>query len=381
MEKAKDYIPRAIAQEIEESHLFYPVIILTGPRQTGKTTLARNEFPSYSFANLEDIDTRNAAVADVNGFLDSLGDKAIIDEVQNYPDILSSIQARVDRDRSLRYVLTGSNNFSLLHNCLQSLAGRAALFTVLPFSFRELPEIDMEIATSQLIWRGLYPGVIARGIPPYMFFRNYYQTYIERDIRALGQVQNLDAFQKVLKLCASRVGSELKYASISVEAGVSAPTVASWISLLKASYIVYTLQPYYVNIGKRLTKTPKLYFYDTGLLCYLLGIETAQQLENHPLKGALFENLAVSELMKQGFNVAKDPNLTFYRENTGREVDVVQSLGDGLHIYEVKAGKTFQPDFTKGLEYLKGLLPDVVASTVVYDGETRGTGIVNIRDL
>lgn len=381
MEKENNYIPRLIAPKVKEAHRYYPVIILTGPRQTGKTTLARHEFPSYAFVNLEDMATRNAAVSDVNDFLDSLGERAIIDEVQNFPEILSTIQARVDRNENLRYVLTGSNNFALLHNCCQSLAGRAAMFTVMPFSFKELPNADLEADIPELMWRGGYPGVIAKGIPPYMFFRNYYQTYIERDIRALGQVQQLDAFQKVLSLCASRVGSELKYSSISVEAGVSAPTVSSWISLLKASYLVYTLQPYYANIGKRLTKTPKLYFYDTGLLCYLLGIESPQQLDNHPLKGALFENLAVSELMKQRYNEAKDPNLTFYRENTGREVDIVQTMPDGLHIYEVKAGKTFQPDFTKGLDYLEKLLPEVVSSTVVYNGETFGTRIVNIRNL
>ncbi|MDE5554253.1 MAG: ATP-binding protein [Muribaculaceae bacterium] len=376
-----DYINRQISEVILQANRYYPVTIITGPRQTGKTTLARHLFADYNFVNLEDIATRNRAVDDINSFLDSLGEKAIIDEVQNYPPIMSSIQARVDADKSLRYILTGSNNFSLLHNSMQSLAGRASLFTVLPFSFSELSDKYLDISTSQLMLRGFYPGTIADDIPPEIFYRNYYATYIERDIRSLFQIQHLDKFQLFLRLCASRAGNELNMASIAVEAGVSAPTIASWISLLKASYIIYTLPPYYANISKRLTKTPKIYFYDSGLLCYLLGIENFSQLDTHPLRGFIFENIAVTELLKNRYNQAKDPNLYFYRENSGREVDIVQTNPDGLHIYEIKAGKTFQPDFTKNLKYLASLLPDVKNSTVIYDGETHGTDLINLRAL
>lgn len=360
---------------------YYPVIIITGPRQTGKTTLARHLFGEYKFVNLEDVSTRNRAVDDINSFLDSLGGRAIIDEVQNYPEILSSIQARVDADKSLRYVLTGSNNFSLLHSSMQSLAGRAALFTVLPFSFRELSAPAKDMATSELMWRGFYPGVVADGIPPEVFYHNYYATYVERDIRALGQVQHLDKFQTFLRLCAARAGCELNNSSMAVEAGVSAPTISSWVSLLKASYIIYTLPPYYANISKRLTKTPKIYFYDCGLLCYLLGIESPGQLDTHPLRGAIFENIAVTELLKGRYNQAKDANLCFYRENSGREVDIVQTTAEGLDIYEVKAGKTFQNDFTRNLKYLSALLPEVKHSAIIYDGETQGDSLLNIRAL
>lgn len=344
------YIDRQISDSILTAIKYYPAIIMTGPRQSGKTTLARHLFPDYTFVNIEDLSTRNRAIDDINGFLDSLGPRAIIDEIQNMPEMLSSIQARVDNDQSLRYILTGSNNFSLLHNSMQSLAGRAALFTVLPFSFKELSKSILDIPTSELMWRGFYPGTVSDLIPPDIFYRNYYGTYIERDIRALSQVQHLDKFQLFMRLCAARVGSEINLASLSVEAGVSAPTISAWISLLKASYIAYSLPPYFANISKRLTKTPKLYFYDSGLLCYLLGIEQPSQLDTHPLRGAVFENIAVTEMVKNRYNIAKEPNIYFYRENSGREVDIIEETPDGLNIYEVKAGATFQTDFTKNID-------------------------------
>lgn len=378
----KAYIPRAISAAVTEAAKFYPVIVLTGPRQTGKTTLARHLFDSFSFVNLEEADSGNFARTDVNAFLDSLGDRAIIDEVQNAPELLHSIQARVDADPERRYVLTGSNNFSLLHHLTQSLAGRAAMFTVLPFAFEELPAEELQaISTDELMWRGLYPGVVANGIAPYMFYRNYNNTYIERDIRMLANVHHLDSFQRFMRLCAGRVGTELNKASIGVDCGVTAPTIDGWLSLLQASYITYNLTPYYSNLRKRLTKRPKLYFYDTGLLCYLLGIEEPAQLSLHPLRGQVFENMAVNELMKKRLNAARDPNLSFYRESAGREVDIVQALGDGIHLYEVKAGKTFQPDFVTNLDYLRALLPDVRTAAVIYDGASRPPSLLNVRDI
>lgn len=375
------YIERQISKSILNTVKYYSAIIVTGPRQSGKTTLVRHLFPDYTFVNIEDISTRNRAIDDLNGFLDGLGPCAIIDEIQNLPEMLSSIQARVDNDKSLRYIITGSNNFSLLHSSMQSLAGRAALFTVLPFSFKELSKSNLDISTSELMWRGFYPGTISNLIPPDIFYRNYYGTYIERDIRALGQVQHLDKFQLFMRLCAARVGSEINLASLSIEAGVSAPTISAWLSLLKTSYIVYTLQPYFTNISKRLTKTPKLYFYDSGVLCHLLGIEQASQLDTHPLRGAIFENIAVSEMIKNRYNIAKEPNIYFYRENSGREVDIIEETPDGLNAYEVKAGATFQPDFTKNLKYLQQLLPNVRSSSVIYNGETQGKNLLNIRDI
>lgn len=376
------YIPRKISAAVLEAAKFYPVIILTGPRQTGKTTLAHHLFDTFSFVNMENADSRNYARRDINGFLNSLGDTAIIDEVQNAPEILHSIQANVDANPSRKYILTGSNNFSLLHQLTQSLAGRAALFTVLPFAFDELSHHDLtNISTDQLLWQGLYPGVIAKGIEPYMFYRNYYNTYIERDIRLLANVHQLENFQRFMRLCAGRVGTELNKASIGVDCAVTAPTIDAWLSLLQASYITFNLTPFYSNLRKRLTKRPKLYFYDTGVLCYLLGIEEASQLSNHPLRGQVFENLAVTELMKKRLNCARDPNLCFYRESSGREVDIVQSLSDGLHLYEVKSGQTFMNDFVKNLDYLQSLLPEVKSTSVIYDGVSRPPSVYNIRDI
>lgn len=364
-----------------EASKFYAVIIITGPRQTGKTTLAKHTWPDYSFVNLEDAATRQLAVDDINGFLDSLGEKGIIDEVQRLPEILSAIQVRVDANPKLRYILTGSNNFSLLHSSMQSLAGRAALFTLLPFSFHELSAAQLNVSVSELMQRGFYPATIATGQPAQMFYKNYYSTYVERDIRNLAQVQLLDQFQRFMRLCAGRCGTEINRAAIGVEAGVTAPTIDKWISLLKASYIVFSLQPYYVNINKRLTKTPKIYFYDTGLLCYLLGIEEWSQLETHPLRGAIFENLVVAELIKNRYNADKQPNIYFYRERTGKEVDIIQEQPDGLQLYEVKASKTYHSTFAANMKYLAALLPDVKASAVIYDGESFPPGLLNVRDL
>ena len=264
---------------------------------------------------------------------------------------------------------------------MQSLAGRAALFTLLPFSFKELTLAELGVATSELMQRGFYPATIANGQPARMFYKNYYSTYIERDIRNLAQVQLLDQFQRFMRLCAGRCGTEINRAAIGVEAGVTAPTVDKWISLLKASYIVFTLQPYFVNISKRLTKTPKLYFYDTGLLCFLLGIEEWSQLENHPLRGAIFENLVVAELIKNRYNADRQPNIYFYRERSGKEVDIVQEQPDGLQLYEIKASKTFHSSFTANMKYLAGLLQDIKDATVIYDGESFPPGLLNVRDL
>lgn len=376
-----NFIPRKITSAILDAAKFYSVIIITGPRQTGKTTLAKHLWADFTFVNMEDMATRQRAFDDINSFLDSLGEHAVIDEVQRMPEILSAIQVRVDSNPNLRYVLTGSNNFSLLHSSMQSLAGRAALFTLLPFSFRELSPELQNVATPELMQRGFYPATIANGQSPLMFYKNYYSTYIERDIRNLAQIQMLDQFQRFMRLCAGRCSTEINRAAIGVEAGVTAPTIDKWISLLKASYIVFTLPPYFANINKRLTKSPKLYFYDTGLLCFLLGIEEPRQLETHPLRGAIFENLAVAELLKNRFNADRQPNLYFYRENSGREVDVVQDFPDGLKLYEIKASKTYQAAFSDNMKYLANILPNVATSAVVYDGDSFPPSILNVRSL
>lgn len=375
-----NFIPRLISPKIEEAHKYYPVIVITGPRQSGKSTLCRNLFPDYTYVNLEYISTRTRALTDPVGFIDELGENVIIDEVQHAPDLLSIIQVRVDENKGLRYILTGCNNFSLLRSVTQSLAGRAAVFTLLPFSFKEMNDTELANPIDTLMLQGQYPGVLVDGIVPEIFFRNYYTTYIERDLRDLVNLKNLVIFDKFVRLLATRVGSEFNASAISREVGVTSKTISEWQSLLATSYITYPLSPYYNNLSKRLTKMPKIYFYDTGLLCYLLNIETKDQLENHPLKGAIFENMAVGELMKKRFNAAKDPNLYFYREVSGREVDVISITGEGINLYEIKAGKMLRPEYLENLQYLKRILPNVATTAVIFNGETLGS-VINIRDI
>ncbi|MBD5189351.1 MAG: ATP-binding protein [Bacteroidales bacterium] len=381
--KIEGYIERSLTDSIKKAIPFYSVIVITGPRQVGKTTLCRHLFEDFRYVNLERPTERQFAMDDIEGFVDGLGSKVIIDEVQNVPEILSYIQVKVDEDSELKYVITGSSNFSLLHTVTQSLAGRAALFTLLPLSFKEIKDYVQSSGIREIMYNGFYPAIFTKETPPDMFYSNYYSTYVERDIRKISQLKNINTFEVFMHLCAGRAGTELNYSSLGVEAGVSAPTVKEWLSLLSASYITYTLLPYFTNINKRLTKSPKLYFYDTGLLCFLLGIEDADQLMTHPLRGAIFENLVVTEMMKENYNSGKIPRLFFYRENSGREVDIVEEHGTSLSLYEVKASKTFSKDFRKNLDYLKKNLSEITIkdSIVVYDGETFPPFAINVRDI
>lgn len=376
-----DYIHRIISSQIEEAHKYFPVIVITGPRQSGKSTLCRHLFSDYTYVNLEHIATRAGALADPVEFINNLGDKVIIDEAQHAPELMSMIQVRVDENESLRYVLTGSSNFSLLKAITQSLVGRAALFTLLPFSFREMSGEMIENPINRLLWQGQYPGVLVKGMRPDIFYRNYYTTYVERDLRDLLKIKNLVAFDKFIRLLALRVGTEFNASAIAREAGVTSKTISEWQSLLSTSYISYSLQQYFNNPNKTLTKMPKVYFYDTGLLCYLLSIETPEQLEKHPLKGAVFENMAIGELLKRRFNDGKDPNLYFYREKSGLEVDAVERAADGLTLYEIKAGKVLRPDYLENMQTLRSRVPDVRKITVVYDGESFPPTCINIREL
>lgn len=374
------YIDRAITPKILEAHKYFPVILITGARQAGKSTLCKHLFPDYKFVNLEDITLRVKAMSDPIGFLNSIGDNVIIDEVQNVPELFSQIQVRVDERKELRYILTGSCNFSLMKKACQSMVGRVAVFTLPTLTLSELGADRVAIPTDDLLKKGSYPGVW-NGMPIDLFYSNYYTTYIERDVRDLLRIANLLAFDKFMRLMAGRSGSEYKAANLAVETGVSANTINEWVSVLMASYIVFPLRPYFANISKRLTKMPKYYFYDTGLLCFLLGIETPEQLSRHPLRGAVFENLAVSELYRRRMNEAKQDNLYFYREHSGREVDVISENPDGLKLYEIKSASTFRSEFMVNIDYLKGLLPNVEGATVIYDGESFVPDILNIRAL
>lgn len=376
------YIERTITPQIKRAVNYFPVIVVTGPRQSGKSTLCNHLFPDYSKYNLEDIALRLRVQEDPKEFLSSCGNNVIIDEVQNAPEILSYIQTIVDREDSQRhFILTGSSNFSLMESITQSLAGRAALFTLLPLSFSEIGDL-LFTPTNTLIIRGFYPSVITGKRPADLFYPSYYSTYVERDLYQIKNITNLSAFQNFMRLTAGRCGTEFNASQVAMAVGVSSPTIKAWMSILQTSYICHLLQPWHSNLKKRLTKTPKIYFYDTGLLCFLLGIEAEEQLAVHPLRGAIFENMAVSELIKRRFNEGKRPDICFYRENSGKEADIVRIVGEQLDLYEIKSAMTYNKSFSRNLNYLRELLGAKIRNTtIVYDGDPIPPSIINIRDI
>ena len=375
-------IYRKLTSEISKLLKYYPVITITGPRQSGKTTLCQELFPDYAYINLEDISIREKIQLDTKLFLEDYSNGLIIDEAHHYPDLFSYIQVYTDAHPERKFILTGSSNFSLLQNITQSLAGRTAILTLLPLSLHELGNQIKEVSTDTLILNGCYPAVWAKEVPPGTLYQNYYTTYIERDIRQIINIKDISLFQKFIRLAAGRIGTECNNSALAGEVGTSAPTINNWYSTLAASYIAYMLPPYYENIGKRLTKTPKIYFYDTGLACYLLGIENEDQLKNHPLRGNLFENMVINEAMKNRFNQGKTANLYFYRDKSQKEVDLLHVKANDFHIYEIKSGQTFHADFMNGINYFKNIFKNrVTNSAVIYDGDTTTNHMINFRDF
>lgn len=360
---------RNLQTELLRLNNYFQVLVLTGPRQSGKTTLCKMAFPNYSYINLEDEIVRDEFAVRRKEFL--MGKRClIIDEAQNMPEIFSIIQVMVDENPDLHYIITGSNNFSLMQNITQSLAGRAALLTLLPLSFSELTDNDKSIGTDNIMIRGFYPGVIANEIPPQDAYRQYYNTYLQRDIMQIMNIKNMDEFRRFVVLCAARVGTEFNAAGLSNEIGVSIHTIQSWINVLEASYIIFHLRPFYRNIGKRLTKKTKIYFYDSGLVCYLLGIRTSEQLNTHPLRGEIFENMVVGDMIKNIYNKGDDNNLFFYRDKSQHEVDVVQDDGLQLKAYEIKSAQIINTDFYKNLDYFRKLIgKDLISSQIIYTGD------------
>lgn len=344
-------IPRQAASTLQGLAQGYPILAITGPRQSGKTTLAQTTFPDKPYISLEDPDTRAFAQEDPRGFLARWSEGAILDEVQRCPPLLSYLQTRVDANRRMgEFVLTGSQQLGLISGISQTLAGRVGLVQLLPFSLQELHSAHVGIAAlDDLLWRGLYPPIHDRSLAPQQWFANYTMTYVERDVRQLIEVQNLSLFQRFLKMCAARCGQLLNMSSLANDCGVTHKTIAAWLSVLEAGYVVFLLQPHHQNFGKRLVKTPKLYFHDTGLAAHLLGIQDAAHLSIHPSRGALFENLVISELLKARYNQGLDSNLFFWRNNTGQEVDVLIEWGDQLVPVEIKSSQTFHADFLRGL--------------------------------
>jgi hypothetical protein len=382
-----------IAREIERDVLNvanqYPVVLITGARQAGKTTLAQKCFPHLKYVNLEDPGQRNAASYDPVGFINSLQDGAVIDEIQKVPSLLSSIQVAVDKIRKPgQFIITGSNQFSLLESVTQSLAGRAGIIKLLPLTIAETTLFGCNYNVNEFILNGFYPGIYNHKTESYKTYRNYYETYIERDLRQIINLKELKKFQLFVRLCAGRIGQLFNATSLSNEVGVSVPTIQNWVSVLETSFIVFFLQPWYSNINKRLIKSPKLYFFDVGLANYLLGNENIRHIETHPLRGLLFENIVVIELLKHRFNSGMDNNLFFYRDNHQNEVDILVRHGNLFDAYEIKASETFHADFLKGLNYITSLIPDQIKTkNLVYAGsdefqllETRITNFCNVSN-
>jgi predicted AAA+ superfamily ATPase len=349
-----------------------PVVTVTGPRQSGKTTLCRAAFPELAYFNLERPDSREFATEDPRGFLNACEGGAVIDEIQRAPELVSFIQAMVDETRDNgQFVLTGSRQFRVAEAVSQSLAGRTALLRLLPFSIREALDARPSREVEQLIHTGFYPRIYDQDLEPALALGDYFETYVERDVRQVSEIRNLSAFQRFVRLCAGRAGQLLNLHSLGNDTGVSHTTARHWISVLEASYIVFLVQPFHASVTKRLIKSPKLYFYDVGLASYLLGIETARQVATHPLKGFLFENMIVVEALKHRFNHGRRSNLSFYRDSSGTEVDLICSLADKVLAIEIKAGETVSSSFFSNLRKLRGYLPDQVAGEILVHGAER----------
>jgi hypothetical protein len=365
-------IEREITDRLKALFEQYPFVTVTGPRQSGKTTLCRAAFPNHEYVNLEAPDDRDFAESDPRGFLARLGDGAIIDEVQYVPGLLSYLQVLADeRGRNGQFVLTGSEQFQISDAISQSLAGRTALLRLLPLSLRERRRAGASAAIDDIIYSGFYPRIHDQGLDPRQAMRDYFETYVERDVRRLGGIRNLSAFRLFVRLCAGRVGQLVNLSSLGSDAGVSHTTAREWLAVLERSYIAFQLPPFHANIRKRLVRSPKLYFYDVGLATYLVGIESPSQVATHHLRGALFENVVVSEALKYGFNRDRQPSLSFFRDQGGLECDLFYETGHGIKAIEVKSGSTVASDYFTSLNRVAGLVPDVSTKTVVYGGTAR----------
>lgn len=334
----------------------YPVLTITGPRQSGKSTFAKMLQPGFRYVNLEDIEMRKLATADPKGFLQTYPGKVIFDEVQNVPELLSQIQVHTDAaGKNGMYILTGSQNFQLFERIGQSLSGRTALCTLLPFEHEELAGLATPKSWTDLCWKGMYPRLYKQKIQPGLFYPDYITTYIERDTRQVMNIRNLNQFRNFLSLCAGRTGQVLNLQELGNNAGVDAKTVKQWLSMLESSYIIYLLQPYHNNFNKRIIKAPKLYFYDTGIAAHLLTIRSRNDLEQHFARGALFENLIINDLMKVCYNKRVQPNFYYFRDSNGNEVDLLVEQPGFIYAIECKSSQTIQPAFFKGLEYFSGI--------------------------
>lgn len=360
-------VKRRIKIEMDIYSKKYPILALTGPRQAGKTTFLRTEFSNYRYINLENPDMRDYAERDPNNFLNEYDKYVIFDEIQRVPFLFSYLQTKVDEDRIMgQYILSGPQNFQLLQNITQSLAGRVAIFKLLPFDLEEMKSANFlsdDYAVNLV--RGFYPAIYDRDIPSKVFYSNYIQTYVERDLSELIHIKDLKLFRNFISLCAARAGNLLNLNSLANECGITQPTAKSWISVLESSYIVFQLQPYFANLNKRITKSSKLFFYDTGLLAHLLKIKDAHSLKISPHKGNLFENFVVSEFVKNNYHQNLLHDLWFWRDAVGHEVDLIWQSDELLNLVEIKASETIMPDMFKGLTYFEKWVPQLIKTKSV----------------
>lgn len=350
----------------------FPIVTITGPRQSGKTTIAKAIFRDKPYASLEEPDVRLAAREDPRSFLERFPDGAVLDEVQRCPEILSYLQSIVDADgRMGLYLLTGSQQFGLLSGISQSLAGRTAFVELLPFSLNELAEADKQPQNlDQMLFTGGYPPLYDRDVSVRAWFSAYVMAYIERDVRQVLKIQDLETFQRFVRLCAGRTGQLLNFSSLAADCGITHNTAKSWISVLEASYIIFLLHPYHANFNKRLIKAPKLYFYDAGLASWLIGIQTPEQVATHPLRGSIFETFVVAEWIKAFLNSGEQPAFYFWRDSNGVEVDILVERGGRIMPIEIKSGKTVATDFFSGLEKWMALVGGKATEpALVYGGE------------
>jgi uncharacterized protein len=361
---------RTLAPQVIEDAKQYPVVTLTGPRQSGKTTLVKKAFPDHRYCNLENPELRDLAVRDPKQFFALNPGPLILDEVQRVPELLSWVQVRVDENPEKgQYILTGSHQFRLHEAISQSLAGRTAVHRLLPLSLQEWSQKGETQNPFELVYQGLMPRVHEDKLDPSSAYRNYFQTYVERDVRQLSEIRNLNLFERFLRLLAGRVGQLINLHALSGDVGVSSTTLSQWLSVLEASYIIFLLPPYFRNFGKRLVKTPKLYFVEPGLATWLLGIENADQAARDPLMGHLFENLVVSELMKARYHAGKDANLYFWRDVQGNEVDVIFEQQRRPLPIEIKAAMTWHEDLGRGLTRFVKKTPESFPGKLIYAGE------------
>lgn len=365
------FIYRRLYDKVKEIEDHFPILAITGPRQSGKTTLLKNLFSDYRYLTLENPNIREFAENDPVAFLDVYDKYVILDEVQRVPALFSYLQERVDESGLMaQYILSGSQNFHLLQNITQTLAGRVALFKLLPLDFTELNQAQLLLDDPiEMAIKGAYPAIHARGIDSIVFYRNYVETYVERDVTELLRVKDTGQFKRFIKLCANRAGQLLNISALSNEAGVAYNTAKEWLSVLESSYIIFLLQPYHENRNKRLVKTPKLYFYDTGLLCFLLGIRDKKQLFKDRQMGSIFENMIISEHQKALQHKYLNQDLYFWRDSNGEEIDLLWKNRDTYFATEIKATKTIKSDLFQQLDKFESYMtPDTVQKNLVYGG-------------